>query len=76
MVVKKVREKPRDCHNHKPQPFPDPKKGSGNLVVNLAVAANNFASLFNCTTGGRSSDHMTAASLDFVQMVGADCRCL
>ena len=23
---KKVREKPRECHNHKPQPFPDPKR--------------------------------------------------
>ena len=22
---KKVREKSRECHNHKPQPFPDPK---------------------------------------------------
>ena len=22
----KVREKPRECHNHKPQPFPDPKR--------------------------------------------------
>ena len=25
-VAKKVREKSRECHNHKPQPFPDPKK--------------------------------------------------
>ena len=24
-MVKKVREKSRECHNHKPQPFPDPK---------------------------------------------------
>ena len=23
---KKVREKPRECHNHKPQPFLDPKR--------------------------------------------------
>ena len=23
---KKVREKTRECHNHKPQPFPDPKR--------------------------------------------------
>ena len=23
---KKVREKSRECHNHKPQPFPDPKR--------------------------------------------------
>ena len=22
---KKVREKSRECHNHKPKPFPDPK---------------------------------------------------
>ena len=22
---KKVREKSRECHNHKPQPFPDPE---------------------------------------------------
>ena len=26
MIHKKVREKSRECHNHKPQPFPDPKK--------------------------------------------------
>ena len=26
MRQKKVREKPRKCHNHKPQPFPDPKR--------------------------------------------------
>ena len=25
-ILKKVREKPRECHNHKPQPFPDPKR--------------------------------------------------
>ena len=24
--VKKVREKSRECHNHKPQPFPDTKR--------------------------------------------------
>ena len=24
--TKKVREKSRECHNHKPQPFPDPKR--------------------------------------------------
>ena len=24
--AKKVREKSRECHNHKPQPFPDPKR--------------------------------------------------
>ena len=24
--VKKVREKSRECHNHKPQPFSDPKR--------------------------------------------------
>ena len=24
--LKKVREKSRECHNHKPQPFPDPKR--------------------------------------------------
>ena len=24
-VAKKVGEKSRECHNHKPQPFPDPK---------------------------------------------------
>ena len=23
--TKKIREKSRECHNHKPQPFPDPK---------------------------------------------------
>ena len=35
---KKVREKSRECHNHKPQPFPDPKrKKSENL---LQIAAN------------------------------------
>ena len=26
ITAKKVREKSRECHNHKPQPFPDPKK--------------------------------------------------
>ena len=26
ILQKKVREKPRECHNHKPQPFPDPKR--------------------------------------------------
>ena len=25
-MKKKVREKSRECHNHKPQPFPDPKR--------------------------------------------------
>ena len=25
-IVKKVREKSRECNNHKPQPFPDPKR--------------------------------------------------
>ena len=25
-VIKKVREKSRECHNHKPQPFPDTKR--------------------------------------------------
>ena len=25
-VGKKVREKSRECHNHKPQPFPEPKR--------------------------------------------------
>ena len=25
---KKVREKSRECHNHKPQPFPDPERKS------------------------------------------------
>ena len=26
MSEKKVREKSRECHNHKTQPFPDPKR--------------------------------------------------
>ena len=30
-AVKKVREKSRECHNHKPQPFPDPKRKPTNL---------------------------------------------
>ena len=25
-LQKKIREKSRECHNHKPQPFPDPKR--------------------------------------------------
>ena len=25
-IVKQVREKSRECHNHKPQPFPDTKR--------------------------------------------------
>ena len=28
---KQVREKSRECHNHKPQPFPDPKRKPTNL---------------------------------------------
>ena len=26
ITSKKIREKSRECHNHKPQPFPDPKR--------------------------------------------------
>ena len=26
VIKKKVREKSRECHNHKPQPFPDHKR--------------------------------------------------
>ena len=26
LLVKRVREKSRECHNHKPHPFPDPKR--------------------------------------------------
>ena len=28
IILKKVREKSRECHSHKPQPFPDPKRKS------------------------------------------------
>ena len=31
-VRKKVREKSRECHNHKPKPFPDPR-GRGNRHI-------------------------------------------
>ena len=27
-LQKKVREKSKECHNHKPQPFPDPKRNT------------------------------------------------
>ena len=34
MLSKKVREKSRECHNHKPQPFPDPKRKKKSTDLN------------------------------------------
>ena len=37
---KKVREKSRECHNHKPQPFPDPKRKSCKSALNPTVVCS------------------------------------
>ena len=56
---KKVREKSRECHNHKPQPFPDPtrKRKPTNLnkhKPNKRTKSTKISSLFpkqgNCNT--------------------------
>ena len=44
---KKVREKTRECHNHKPQPFPDPKwkRKSTNLNKHKRTKSTKISSL-------------------------------
>ena len=58
-IVKTVREKSRECHNHKPQTFPDPKRKrkSTNLnkhKPNKRTKSTKVSSLFpkrgNCNT--------------------------
>ena len=47
-MSKKVREKSRECQNHKPQPFPDPR-GRGNLnkhKPNKRTKSTKISSLF------------------------------
>ena len=45
LYVKKVREKSRECHNHKPQPFPDPKRKSKHKP-NKRTKSTKISSLF------------------------------
>ena len=48
-VTKKVREKSRECNNHKPQPFPDPKRKPTNLnkhKPNKRTKSTKISSLF------------------------------
>ena len=33
-ITRKVREKSRECNNHKPQPFPDPKRKRKPTILN------------------------------------------
>ena len=56
---KKVREKSRECHNHKPQPFPDPKRNRKPTNLNKhkpnkRTKSTKISSLFlergNCNT--------------------------
>ena len=47
--IKKVREKSRECHNHKPQPFPEPKRKPTNLnkhKPNKRTKSTKISSLF------------------------------
>ena len=44
LLEKKVREKSRECHNHKPQPFPDLKAKS--LYSVNSIKASNFSILY------------------------------
>ena len=47
---KKVREKSRECHNHKPQPFPDPKRKLTNPnkhKSNRRTKSTKISSLFS-----------------------------
>ena len=41
-IVKKVREKSRECHNHKPQPFPDPKRKRLTLCCFVVYSTRRF----------------------------------
>ena len=46
---KKVREKSRECHNHKPQPFPDTKRKPTNPnkhKLNKRTKSTKISSLF------------------------------
>ena len=40
LFPKKVREKSRECHNHKPQPFLDPR-GRGNRQIQTSTNRTN-----------------------------------
>ena len=46
ILVKKVREKSRECHNHKPQPFPDPKRKTKPTNLNKRTNSTKISSLF------------------------------
>ena len=51
ILVKKVREKSRECHNHKPQPFPDPRgrkktTNPNKLKSNKRTKSTKISSLF------------------------------
>ena len=41
-VQKKVREKSRECHNHKPQPFPDPSKQARNTMHSNSMSPTDI----------------------------------
>ena len=41
-MQKKVREKSRECHNHKPQPFPDPKRKRQGMSCSAREGLNYF----------------------------------
>ena len=50
-LKKKVREKSRECHNYKPQPFPDPKRkkkptSPNKLKSNKRTKSTKISSLF------------------------------
>ena len=49
--TKKVREKSRECHNHKPQPFPDPKRNhcveNRKDFPNLSIFASLTCAMIN-----------------------------
>ena len=51
VYIKKVREKSRECHNHKPQSFPDPKRkrkptNLNQHKPNKRTKSTNISSLF------------------------------
>ena len=52
LTQKKVREKSRECHNHKPQHFPDPKRkrrptNPNKLKPNKRTKSTKISSLFS-----------------------------
>ena len=45
-ITNKVREKSRECHNHKPQPFPGIKRKTKRiLILKSILVENTFVSL-------------------------------